>query len=114
MFVKAEDDSYELKIPCFSATTTNALAWVESALGPSVLALLTHYQDRANEILNQTFYVANAKMTYPELAAVLSKGSYSFHLKTLPLILSLRVAIDKPVKFVSLPTSGMKPVDDMV
>lgn len=74
MFVKAEDDSYELKIPCFSATATNVVVWIENALGTSVLALLNHYQDRADEILNQSLYVVNAKITYPELAAVLSKG----------------------------------------
>lgn len=74
MLEKAENATYELKIPCFSATATNIVVWIENALGTSVLALLNHYQDRANEILNQTFHVVNAKITYPELAAILSKG----------------------------------------
>lgn len=39
-----------------------------------MLALLKHYQDRADEVLDKIFYVANAQITFPEFAEVLSKG----------------------------------------
>ncbi|KZP12649.1 NAD(P)-binding protein [Athelia psychrophila] len=94
-FGKGEDGTYELGIPCFSSTSPSAITWVGNALGTSVLALLNHYQDRADEILGKIFYVGNAHMTYPDFAAVLSK------------------AIDKPVRFVSVPTTGIQPLDDM-
>ncbi|KZP07180.1 NAD(P)-binding protein [Athelia psychrophila] len=95
MFAQGADGAYELAIPCYSAASPNALTWAENALGTSVLALLTHYQDRADEILGKTFYVGNADMTYPDFAAVLSK------------------AIDRPVRFVSGPPTGIQPLDDM-
>ncbi|KAF7973254.1 hypothetical protein HWV62_15771 [Athelia sp. TMB] len=95
VFGKGEGEAYEIKIPLFGPTKTIALLWVEHELGQSVLALLKHYQDRADEVLNKTFYVANAQITFPEFAEVLSK------------------AIGKPVEVVSPPTTGVKELDIM-
>jgi len=92
---KVADGTYELSIPRYSPTATNALLWVQKDLGGSVLALLKHYQDRADEILNKTFYVANAHITFPGFAKILSK------------------TIGKPVKFTAPPTTGMYELDVM-
>jgi len=73
---KVADGTYELSIPRYSPTATNALLWVQKDLGGSVLALLKHYQDRADEILNNTFYVANAHITFPGFAKILSKSQF--------------------------------------
>lgn len=78
--VKQSDGTYELPMPLFSADATNAILWVKNALGASVLALFKNYRDRPDEIMNKTFVVANAHMTYPDFAAVLSKGSCRFTL----------------------------------
>jgi hypothetical protein len=72
--VKLADDTYELAIPHYSPAATNALLWVQKDLGASVLALFKHYQDREDEVLNKTFYVANAHITYPDFAKILSKS----------------------------------------
>jgi len=95
ILAKGPDGSYELGIPHYSATATNAITWIKHDLGASVLALLKHYQDRADEILNKTFYVANAHITYPAFTEILSQ------------------AIGKPVKFTSPPTTGLKELDVM-
>ncbi|KAF7986297.1 hypothetical protein HWV62_35244 [Athelia sp. TMB] len=94
VFGKDESGTYELRVPHYSATKTQAITWIEHDLGPSVLALLKHYEDRADEVLNKTFYVANAHITYPNFA-------------------EHSVAIGIPVKFVSPPTTGMKELDVM-
>lgn len=74
VFGKGEDGTYELRVPHYSPTATNAITWIEHDLGPSVLALLKHYEDKADEVLNKTFYVANAHITYPDFTKILSKG----------------------------------------
>jgi len=93
--VKVADGTYELSVARYSPTASNALLWVQKDLGDSVLALLKHYQDRGDEILNKTFYVANAHITFPDFAKILS------------------AAIGKPVKFTAPPTSGMHEHDVM-
>jgi hypothetical protein len=74
VLAKLADDNYELAIPHYSPTATNALLWVQKDLGASVLALFKHYQHRKDEVLNKTFYVANAHITYPDFAKILSKS----------------------------------------
>lgn len=91
---KAADGSYELVVPRYSPNSPNAILWVKN-LGLTVVALLKHYTDRADEVLNNAFYVANANMTYPDFAKILSN------------------AIGKPVKFVSSATSGLRELDIM-
>ena len=71
---KSADGTYELIIPRYTPTATNAILWVQRNLGASFLALLKNYQHRGAEILNQTFYVANAHITYPDFARILSAG----------------------------------------
>lgn len=81
-----------------------------------MLALLKHYQDRADEVLDKTFHVANAHITFPGFAEVLSKGAYPSLLLRSGTSTDGKssAAIDKPVKFVSPPTTGVKEFDDMV
>ncbi|KAF7985834.1 hypothetical protein HWV62_510 [Athelia sp. TMB] len=98
VFGKGEGEAYEIKIPLFGPTKTIALLWVEHELGQSVLALLKHYQDRADEVLNKTFYVANTQITL-----LLLSGAD----------LGPSAAIGKPVKVVSPPTTGVKELDIM-
>ena len=78
ILVKLADGTYELPIPHYSSTATNALLWVQKDLGASVLALFKQYQTHGDEIQNKTFYVANAHITFPNFAKVLSKGRFSF------------------------------------
>ena len=72
--MKLADGTYELAIPHYSPIATNALLWVQKDLGASVLALFKQYKTRGDEIRNKTFYVANAHITYPDFAKILSKG----------------------------------------
>ncbi|KAF7985837.1 hypothetical protein HWV62_516 [Athelia sp. TMB] len=114
-FGKDQSGAYELRAPLFSPTKTVPVLWVEKTLGPIVLALLKHYQDRADEVLDKTFYVANAHITFPGFAEVLSKGAYPSLLLRSGTSTDGKssTAIDKPVKFVSPPTTGVKEFDAM-
>jgi hypothetical protein len=71
---KLTDGSYEFQIPRYHPTSVLPFVWVEQALGASVLALFKNYRTRQEEILGKLFYVANARTTYPELAAIAEKG----------------------------------------
>ncbi|KAF7973251.1 hypothetical protein HWV62_15765 [Athelia sp. TMB] len=114
-FGKDQSGAYELRAPLFSPTKTVPILWVEKTLGPIVLALLKHYQDRADEVLDKTFHVANAHITFPGFAKVLSKGAYPSLLLRSGTSTDGKssAAIDKPVKFVSPPTTGVKEFDAM-
>ena len=70
--VKKDDGSYELVIPRFSPTATQAITWVKPDVGNSVLALFKNY-DRAG-IQGQTFHAVTAQMNFTELAELISKG----------------------------------------
>lgn len=74
---KKDDGSFEVPVPRYSADKTQAVLWVENSLGPSVLALFKHYDDKAGDVLGKTFYAANAHITYPELAKILEKCQFS-------------------------------------
>lgn len=117
ILTKGPDRSYELPIPRYDPTATNAITWVAHDLGASVLALVKHYQDRAGEVLDQTFHVANAHITYPAFAEILAKGcpelSWAVWLRADTDVVRC-LAIGRPVRFTSPPTSGMKEVDDTV
>ena len=71
--IKKDDGSLELAVPYYRPDKTQAVTWVETSLGPSVLALFKHYNDRKDEVLGKTFYVANAHITYPDLAKMIEK-----------------------------------------
>ncbi|KIM73992.1 hypothetical protein PILCRDRAFT_828638 [Piloderma croceum F 1598] len=92
---KVADGSYELKIPKFQPASTQPFAWVEQALGVSVLALFKNYQSRKEEILGRVFYVVTARVTFSKLAEIVEK------------------AIGKPVKFISIETCGNEELDEM-
>ena len=71
--VKKDDGSLELPVPQYSPDKTQAVTWVETSLGPSIVALFKHYDDRKGDVLGKTFYVANAHITYPDLAKMIEK-----------------------------------------
>jgi uncharacterized protein YbjT (DUF2867 family) len=93
--LKKDDGSLELAVPQYSPDKTQAVIWVETSLGPSVVALFKHYDTRKGDVLGKTFYVANAHITYPDLAKMIEKS------------------VGKPVKFTSPPTTGMRELDVM-
>ncbi|KII90698.1 hypothetical protein PLICRDRAFT_39272 [Plicaturopsis crispa FD-325 SS-3] len=93
--VKTADGSFELPVPRYSATSPQAITWIERDLGPSILALLKNYNTRAAEVLGQTFFAVTARSTYPAFAEILSK------------------AFGKPVKFTSPPTTTIRELDEM-
>jgi len=64
-------------------------------LGACVIGLLKNYEDRGDEILNKTFYVANAHITFPDFAKILS------------------AELGKPVIFKAPPTTGIHELDVM-
>jgi hypothetical protein len=90
--VKSDDGTYELIVPRYSPTATNALLWVQKDLGSSVIGLLKNYQDHGDEILNKTFYVANAHITYPDFAKILSAGQFSHYHRRTPSYLMFKPA----------------------
>jgi hypothetical protein len=70
-----DSSSYNLTIPKYDLNSTQYFTWVERDLGQCVLALFKHYKDSSAGILDETFYAVSEKMTYPEFATVIEKGT---------------------------------------
>ncbi|KAH7913128.1 hypothetical protein BJ138DRAFT_1003031 [Hygrophoropsis aurantiaca] len=95
LVASSDSSSFELTVPRYDPGSPQYITWVERDLGQCVLVLLKHYEERKEDIWDQTFYAVSAKMDYTKFAEVLQDG------------------IGKPVKFVSSATCGLQELDDM-
>jgi hypothetical protein len=65
---------FDICVPKYSPTACMSFTWVEHDVSESALALLKSYTDPAKNVLGKSYPVVTASMTYPNLAAVISKG----------------------------------------
>ncbi|KAJ7785256.1 hypothetical protein DFH07DRAFT_948329 [Mycena maculata] len=93
--LKKTSTGFELSTIIYGPTSLQSFTWIEHDLGESVLALLKSYTDPSKSISGKSYPVATSKMTYPNLAAMISK------------------ALGVPVTFTSLATSGIPSVDEL-
>jgi hypothetical protein len=71
---KNPDESLEFAIPKYNPTALQLVTWVGGSVGPAAAALFKHYEDSRAEVVGQSFVAANARITYPEFAEILSQG----------------------------------------
>ncbi|KAK7018388.1 NmrA domain-containing protein [Favolaschia claudopus] len=95
--LKKTDDGhgYLLSLPRYKADQLQAFVWVQRDVAAAVLALLKNYQDPTKEIDGKTYPVVNGRMTYSELAEMISK------------------VLNAKVTFTTGPSSGLAELDDM-
>ncbi|KAF7312627.1 NmrA domain-containing protein [Mycena indigotica] len=110
-------NGYTIPIPKYGPTDTQQATWVKNDLGPAVLALAKNYNtDKGKEVgvLGGSFPVITLQFTYPDLAAAISKGMlpHFFSHPSSQLTRQL-VALNKPVNFFSVETTGMAELDEM-
>ncbi|KAJ7900903.1 hypothetical protein B0H13DRAFT_1622162 [Mycena leptocephala] len=91
--MKKTDSGFNITIPKYSPTARQSFTWVGNDVGESALALLKHYTDPSKNISGKAYPVVTANMTFPDLAAIISR------------------ALGKEVTFTSIP-STMGPVFD--
>ncbi|KAJ6471142.1 NAD(P)-binding protein [Mycena vitilis] len=84
-----------LTIPKYTPKAQQAFSWIEHDLGEAALALFKNYADPAKRISGQVYPVVTAQMTFPALAALISKS------------------LGVEVKFNSIPTTGHPAYDGM-
>ncbi|KAJ7785230.1 hypothetical protein DFH07DRAFT_726509 [Mycena maculata] len=94
--LKKTSIGFDLSTIIYGPTSLQSFTWIEHDLGESVLALLKSYTDPSKTISGKSYPVVTSKMTYPDLAAMISK------------------VLGVPVTFTSLATSGIPSVDELV
>jgi hypothetical protein len=113
--VRKPDGHLEIIVPLYSGTALQDFTWVERDLGPCALALFKNYEHQ--DIKGQVFHAVTAQINYTNLANIISKGlscrRYTTWSREAYENIS-DVGLGKPVKFVSVPTSGIEEIDEMV
>ncbi|KAJ6585535.1 NAD(P)-binding protein [Mycena capillaripes] len=72
--LKKISTGFILAIPKYSPTAFQALTWVRHDVGEAVMALLKSYTDPSKNVLGKSYPVVTANITYPDLAAMISKA----------------------------------------
>jgi hypothetical protein len=72
--MKKTDSGFNITIPKYSPTARQSFTWVGNDVGESALALLKHYTDPSKNISGKAYPVVTANMTFPDLAAIISRG----------------------------------------
>ncbi|KAF7336146.1 NmrA domain-containing protein [Mycena venus] len=86
---------FNIGIPKYDPTSLQAFTWIGRDLAASTLALLKSYTDPAKNVNGKSYPVITANMTYPNLAAMVSK------------------ALGVEVTYTKLETCGIPVLDDM-
>ncbi|KAF8193849.1 hypothetical protein K438DRAFT_1588502 [Mycena galopus ATCC 62051] len=72
--LKKTPTGFDMSIPKYTTTALQAFSWIGHDVGESVLALLKNYTDPSKNIYGKAYPVVTGYMTYPELAAMISKA----------------------------------------
>ncbi|KAJ7728013.1 hypothetical protein DFH07DRAFT_945818 [Mycena maculata] len=72
--LKKTSTGFDLISLKYSPTSLQTFTWVEYDVGESVLALLKSYADSSKSVSGKSYPVVTAKMTHPDLAAIISKA----------------------------------------
>ncbi|KAJ7229563.1 NAD(P)-binding protein [Mycena haematopus] len=72
--LRKTDNGFNITIPTYSPTAGQAFSWVGHDVGESTLALLKNYADPSKEISGKAYPVVTGNMTFPDLAAMISKA----------------------------------------
>lgn len=65
---------YNLAIPEYNPASSQAFTWVAHDVGATVVPLLKQYDDPEKDISGKVYPIVTARMTFPELVKILSKG----------------------------------------
>ncbi|KAJ7330341.1 hypothetical protein DFH08DRAFT_882414 [Mycena albidolilacea] len=93
--LKKTDTGLNITVPKFTPTARQSFTWVGHDVGESTLALLKNYTDSSKNISGKAYPVVTANMSFPDLAAIISK------------------ALGKEVTFTSIPSTGHPAYDEM-
>ncbi|KAJ6510998.1 hypothetical protein C8R45DRAFT_892494 [Mycena sanguinolenta] len=93
--MKKTDTGFSISISAYSPTARQSFTWVGNDVGESTLALLKNYTDSSKNISGKVYPVVTANMTFPDLAALISK------------------ALGKEVTFTTGPPTGNSAFDAM-
>lgn len=77
-YLKKTATGFNIGIPKYSPTALQAHTWVGHDVGEAALALLKNYSDPAKGVSGKSYPVVTANMTYPDVAAMISKGGTDF------------------------------------
>jgi hypothetical protein len=72
--LKKTDTGLNITVPKFTPTARQSFTWVGHDVGESTLALLKNYTDSSKNISGKAYPVVTANMSFPDLAAIISKG----------------------------------------
>ncbi|KAJ7621870.1 hypothetical protein DFH06DRAFT_1009680 [Mycena polygramma] len=98
---------FNITVPKYSPTQLEAWTWVEHDVGESVLALIKSYTDPSKNVSGRSYPVVTANLTYPDLAAMASKGQLQIWW------LTEHAALGVEVTFTSVASSGHPVLDEM-
>ncbi|KAJ7123619.1 hypothetical protein C8R44DRAFT_875803 [Mycena epipterygia] len=93
--LKKTPTGFNISVPNYNPTSLEAFSWIGNDLGESVLALLKSYTDSTKSVLGKSYPVVTANMTFPGLAAMISK------------------ALGVEVTFTRVATSGVPVLDEL-
>ncbi|KAJ7160150.1 hypothetical protein C8R46DRAFT_905848 [Mycena filopes] len=95
--LKKTPTGFDIGMPIFKASDTNAFTWIGHDYPRVVLALLKNYDDpsKARGVLGRSYEVVTAVLTYGQIAALATKG------------------VGAEVTFTSGPPTGSVHLDDM-
>lgn len=71
--LKKTATGFDIPVP-YSPTAKQAFTWVSKDVSDSVVALLKNYTDPSNSVSGKAYPVVTEAITFPELAAITSKG----------------------------------------
>lgn len=70
------DAGYRLSVAKYDPASTQVFTWASRDLGPAAVALLTSYADPSKGVLGKSYPVVSFRITHPEFAAAIAKGTF--------------------------------------